>query len=185
MKLLHSFVSPIFGGCALSPCIQWWWTILLVVFSSAAMNVCLCISQIRKYILRFALWPPSAQSRSVNKKIECINISINFLRIFLRLKMVVCPKYVADNLNKIVNNYWNRVALDGNPWTWGYWGVFNWTNLSSLIMTLVSTEPLTEIGTSNLARVTRQPVLKADTLNADCDCLGNVIASTPYNRMRL
>jgi hypothetical protein len=25
---------------------------------------------------------------------------------------------VADDLNKIVNNYWNRVALDGNPWTW-------------------------------------------------------------------
>jgi hypothetical protein len=24
------------------------------------------------------------------------------------------------NLNKIVNNYWNRLALDGNPWTWSY-----------------------------------------------------------------
>jgi hypothetical protein len=35
-----------------------------------------------------------------------------------RLKMVVQPKHVADNLNKIVNNYWNRVALDGNPLTW-------------------------------------------------------------------
>jgi hypothetical protein len=23
-----------------------------------------------------------------------------------------------NNFNKIVNNYWNRVALDGNPWTW-------------------------------------------------------------------
>jgi hypothetical protein len=34
------------------------------------------------------------------------------------LKMVVRPKYIADNLNKIVNNYWNRVPLDGNPWTW-------------------------------------------------------------------
>jgi hypothetical protein len=32
--------------------------------------------------------------------------------------MVVLPKDVADNLNKIVNNYWNRVALGGNPWTW-------------------------------------------------------------------
>jgi hypothetical protein len=32
--------------------------------------------------------------------------------------MVVRPKHVADNLNKIVNNYWNRVALDGNSWTW-------------------------------------------------------------------
>jgi hypothetical protein len=30
------------------------------------------------------------------------------------------PKHVADDLNKIrvVNNYWNRVALDGNLWTW-------------------------------------------------------------------
>jgi hypothetical protein len=37
---------------------------------------------------------------------------------YFRLKMVVRPKHVADNLNKIVNNYWNRVALDGNPWTW-------------------------------------------------------------------
>jgi hypothetical protein len=42
-----------------------------------------------------------------------INVNVNF-----RLKMVVRPKYVADNLNKIVNNYWNRVALDGNRWTW-------------------------------------------------------------------
>jgi S-adenosylmethionine:diacylglycerol 3-amino-3-carboxypropyl transferase len=34
------------------------------------------------------------------------------------LKMVVQPKHVADNLNKVVNNYWNRVVLDGNPWIW-------------------------------------------------------------------
>jgi hypothetical protein len=26
--------------------------------------------------------------------------------------------HVADNLNEIVNNYWNSVVLDGNPWTW-------------------------------------------------------------------
>jgi hypothetical protein len=26
--------------------------------------------------------------------------------------------YVAVNLNEIVNNYWNSVALDGNSWTW-------------------------------------------------------------------
>jgi hypothetical protein len=32
--------------------------------------------------------------------------------------MVVRPKHVADNLNKIIKNYWNRVALDVNPWTW-------------------------------------------------------------------
>jgi hypothetical protein len=28
--------------------------------------------------------------------------------------MVVWPKHAADNLNKIVKGYWNRVALDGN-----------------------------------------------------------------------
>jgi flavoprotein len=33
-------------------------------------------------------------------------------------KMVVRPKHVADNLNKIVNNYWNRDTFDGSPWTW-------------------------------------------------------------------
>jgi hypothetical protein len=32
--------------------------------------------------------------------------------------MVVRPEHVAVTLNKIVNNYWNSVALDGNPWTW-------------------------------------------------------------------
>jgi hypothetical protein len=32
--------------------------------------------------------------------------------------IVIEPKHVADNLNKIVHNYWNRVVLDGNPWTW-------------------------------------------------------------------
>jgi hypothetical protein len=38
------------------------------------------------------------------------------------LKMVVRPKHVAFNLNKIVKNYWNSVALDGNSWTWkGRW----------------------------------------------------------------
>jgi hypothetical protein len=38
--------------------------------------------------------------------------------------MVVRPKHVSDNLNQIVNNYCNRVALDGNPWTWT-WDMFN------------------------------------------------------------
>jgi hypothetical protein len=40
---------------------------------------------------------------------------INFRCIYFHMKMVVRPKHVADNLNKIVNNYRNRVALDGNP----------------------------------------------------------------------
>jgi hypothetical protein len=31
--------------------------------------------------------------------------------------MVVRPKYVAVNMNKIVNNQWNSIVLDGNPWT--------------------------------------------------------------------
>jgi hypothetical protein len=38
--------------------------------------------------------------------------------IYSHLKMVVRPKHVADNLNKIENSYWNRVALDESPWTW-------------------------------------------------------------------
>jgi hypothetical protein len=32
--------------------------------------------------------------------------------------MAVRLKHVVDNLNKLVNNYWNRVVLDGNPSTW-------------------------------------------------------------------
>jgi hypothetical protein len=44
--------------------------------------------------------------------------SVNFRWIYFLLKMVVWPKHVADNLNETVNNYWNRVALDGTPWTW-------------------------------------------------------------------
>jgi hypothetical protein len=38
--------------------------------------------------------------------------------IYFRLKIVVRPKYIANNLNKIVNNCWNRVALEGNAWAW-------------------------------------------------------------------
>jgi hypothetical protein len=37
---------------------------------------------------------------------------------YFRPKMVALPKHVADNFNKIVNNYWNTVVLDENPWTW-------------------------------------------------------------------
>jgi hypothetical protein len=46
----------------------------------------------------------------------CYN-HVNFRCIYFHLKMVR-PKHVADNLNKIAKNYWNRVALDGNPLTW-------------------------------------------------------------------
>jgi hypothetical protein len=40
---------------------------------------------------------------------------------FIRIMRYMFQSYdhlQVDNLNKIVNNYWNRVALDGNPWTW-------------------------------------------------------------------
>jgi hypothetical protein len=37
---------------------------------------------------------------------------------YFHLKMVVRKKHVADNLNKIVNNYWNRFVLDGNTTPW-------------------------------------------------------------------
>jgi hypothetical protein len=40
---------------------------------------------------------------------------VNFRCIYFRLKMGFQPKHTADNLNKTVNNYWNRVALDGKP----------------------------------------------------------------------
>jgi hypothetical protein len=43
---------------------------------------------------------------------------VNFRCIYFHLKMVVRPKHVADNFSKIVSNYWNSVALNGNPWTW-------------------------------------------------------------------
>jgi hypothetical protein len=37
--------------------------------------------------------------------------------IYFRL-YIFSRRHVADNLNKIVNSYWNRVASDGNSWTW-------------------------------------------------------------------
>jgi hypothetical protein len=47
-----------------------------------------------------------------------IYVKFRYIYIYFRVKMAVRPKHVADNLNKIVNNYSNSVALDGNPWTW-------------------------------------------------------------------
>jgi hypothetical protein len=35
--------------------------------------------------------------------------------VYLRLKMIVRPKHVADNLNKIVNNYWNKSYVRRKP----------------------------------------------------------------------
>jgi hypothetical protein len=36
--------------------------------------------------------------------------------LYLHSKMVVRPNHVSENWNKLVNNYWNRVTFDGNPW---------------------------------------------------------------------
>jgi hypothetical protein len=49
-------------------------------------------------------------------------------------------------------------------------------------MALVSTQPLTEISTRNLAVVKRLPTHRADNLSAICDSLENVRASTSHNR---
>jgi hypothetical protein len=43
---------------------------------------------------------------------------VNFRCIYFSLKMDGRPTHAADKLNKIVNNYWNSVTLDENPWTW-------------------------------------------------------------------
>jgi hypothetical protein len=46
---------------------------------------------------------------------QLFTILFKFSATCFHQKMVVRPKHIADNVNKIVNNYWNRVALDGNP----------------------------------------------------------------------
>jgi hypothetical protein len=63
------------------------------------------------------LWPLDHRGGQAEIYIHVYS-HVNFECIYFRLKTVVRPKHSADNLNKIVNNYWNRVALDGNPWTW-------------------------------------------------------------------
>jgi hypothetical protein len=67
-------------------------------------------------------------------------------------------------------------------------GVFSWLIPSSRIMTLVSTQPLTEITTRNLPETIGQPVPKADNLTGIyiwADCLENVGASTSHNPIGL
>jgi hypothetical protein len=39
-----------------------------------------------------------------------LHVNFRCTSIYFRLKMAVRPKHVADNLNKIVNNYRNRVV---------------------------------------------------------------------------
>jgi hypothetical protein len=81
------------------------------------------------------------------------------------LKRYIRPKHVADNLNKMVNNYWNRVALDGTPWTWcsviaGYYPGLrfkgqckvNLTKRASNAVTLHICRPIREVLVSNLGR---------------------------------
>jgi hypothetical protein len=43
---------------------------------------------------------------------------ISDVHTYFRLKMVVRPKHVADNLNKIVNGYCSKVTLDENLSIW-------------------------------------------------------------------
>jgi hypothetical protein len=47
-------------------------------------------------------------------------------------------------------------------------GFFNWPNLSSRIMALGSTQPLTEMSTRNLPGSKGRPARKADNLTAIC-----------------
>jgi hypothetical protein len=48
-------------------------------------------------------------------------------------------------------------------------GFFNWSNPSSCTMTLVSTQPLTEMSTKNLPGGKGRPESKADNLTAVCE----------------
>jgi hypothetical protein len=67
-------------------------------------KICICI-----YISYMAIF----------RCVRYVYVYVRYVRcIYFHLKMVVRPKHVADNLNKIVNSYWNRVALDGKTWTW-------------------------------------------------------------------
>jgi hypothetical protein len=48
-------------------------------------------------------------------------------------------------------------------------GFFNWPNPSSRTMALVSTQPLTEMGTRNLPGSKERPASEADNLTAICE----------------
>jgi hypothetical protein len=58
--------------------------------------------------------------------------------------------------------------------------IINWPNASSRTMSLVSTEPLTEMNTRNLLGVNGWPVRKADNLTAIC----KPTVSQPYGPPR-
>jgi hypothetical protein len=83
---------------------------------------------VKNYWNRVALDGKTWRNRMQTPKFKIISASeansiqkashVNFRCMYFHLKMAVRPKHVADNLNKIVNNYWNRAALDGNPLNW-------------------------------------------------------------------
>jgi hypothetical protein len=57
----------------------------------------------------------------------------------------------------------------GFDFRWGHWIFFNWLNLSSRSMALGSTQPLTEMSTTNLPAGKGRPVLKPDNLTANSE----------------
>jgi hypothetical protein len=68
-------------------------------------------------LLFFFNWNPCCV-RLMITSLSYVNFShVNFLFIYFHFKMVVRPKHVSDNLNKIVKKYWNRDVLHGNPST--------------------------------------------------------------------
>jgi hypothetical protein len=57
-------------------------------------------------IIRYMFWPYNhLQVEIYALEINMFNININFQCTYFRMKMVVRPKHVADNLNKIVKDY--------------------------------------------------------------------------------
>jgi hypothetical protein len=62
--------------------------------------------------------------------------------------MGVRPKHVADNLTEIVNKYWNKVELDGNPSTWS-----NTSNRTQTPKFKISMSYFVEFGTDLLQTV--------------------------------
>jgi hypothetical protein len=53
----------------------------------------------------------NTRNRMQTTKFKIINANQGPRCIYIRLKMVVRPKHVADNLSKIVNNSWSTVSL--------------------------------------------------------------------------
>jgi hypothetical protein len=73
--------------------------------NSPSRNIRICFRQIILYNIIYY---------NINISDVYIYIYI-YIYIYFPLQMDVQPKHAADHWNKIVNNHWNRVALDGNP----------------------------------------------------------------------